>query len=97
MYLTQVIFLLVLQPCKPGLEVLVTERAFEGPVLGVQDHVLLQVRPAAKCLRTNLLGRVQVVKILNFMQGKIQLRSAVLIQIGVCRHLNDLENLQIYF
>lgn len=47
------VLLLVLQPGKPGLEVLVTERAFKGSVLGVQDHVLLQMRPAAEGLQTN--------------------------------------------
>lgn len=47
------IFFLVLQPGKPGLEVFVTEGAFKGPLLGVQDHVLLQMRPAAESLQTN--------------------------------------------
>lgn len=47
------VLFLVLQPGKPGLEVFVTEGAFEGPVLGVQDHVLLQMRPAGEALQTN--------------------------------------------
>lgn len=47
------VLLLVLQPGKPGLEVLVTEGAFERPVLRVQDHVLLQVRPASEGLQAN--------------------------------------------
>lgn len=47
--------LLVLQPGKPGLEVLVTEGALEGPVLGVQDHVLLQVRPPGEGLQADLI------------------------------------------
>lgn len=46
--------LLVLQPGKPGLEVLVAEGALEGPVLGVQDHVLLQVRPPSEGLQADL-------------------------------------------
>lgn len=53
--------LLVLQPGKPRLEVFVTEGAFERPVLGVQDHVLLQVRPACEGLQTNLVQNVQKV------------------------------------
>lgn len=48
--LTQVELLLVLQPGKPGLEVLVAEGALEGPILGVEDHVLLQVRPPSEGL-----------------------------------------------
>lgn len=39
--LTQMVLLLVLESGKPGLEVFITEGAFERPVLGVQDHVLL--------------------------------------------------------
>lgn len=49
----------MLQPGKPGLEVFVTERAFKGPVLRVQDHVLLQMRPAGEGLQTNLVQKVQ--------------------------------------
>lgn len=47
------VLFLVFQPRKPGLEVFVTEGAFERSVLGVQDHVLLQMRPAAEDLQTN--------------------------------------------
>lgn len=50
---------LVLQPGKPRLEVFVAEGAFERPVLGVQDHVLLQMRPAGEGLQTNLVRKVQ--------------------------------------
>lgn len=50
------VLLLVLEPGKPGLEILVTEGALERPVLGVQDHVLLQVRPAGEGLHANLVG-----------------------------------------
>lgn len=46
----------MLQPGKPGLEVLVTEGALEGPILGVEDHVLLQVRPPAEGLQADLIG-----------------------------------------
>lgn len=46
---------LVLQPGKPGLEVLVAEGALEGPVLGVEDHVLLQVRPPGEGLQADLI------------------------------------------
>lgn len=52
--LTQVVLFLVLEPGKPGPEVLVAKSAFERPLLGVQDHVLLQVSPAGKRLETNL-------------------------------------------
>lgn len=45
---------LVLQPGKPGLEVLVAEGALEGPILGVEDHVLLQVRPPGEGLQADL-------------------------------------------
>lgn len=44
----------MLQPRKPGLEVLVAEGALEGPVLGVEDHVLLQVRPPGEGLQADL-------------------------------------------
>lgn len=47
--------LLVLQPSKPGLEVLVTEGALEGAVLRVEDHVLLQVRPPREGLQADLI------------------------------------------
>lgn len=50
------VLLLVLQSGKPGLEILVAEGAFERPVLCVQDHVLLQVRPAGEGLQANLVG-----------------------------------------
>lgn len=50
------VLLLVLQPGKPGLEVLVAEGALERPVLRVQDHVFLQVRPASEGLQANLEG-----------------------------------------
>lgn len=46
---------LVLQPGKPGLEVLVAEGALEGPILGVEDHVLLQVRPPGEGLQADLI------------------------------------------
>lgn len=44
----------MLQPGKPGLEVLVAEGALEGPILGVEDHVLLQVRPPGEGLQADL-------------------------------------------
>lgn len=47
------VLFLVLQPGKPGLEVFITEGAFERSVLGVQDHVLLQMRPTGEALQTN--------------------------------------------
>lgn len=53
------VLFLVLQPGEPGLEVFVTEGAFKRPVLGVQDHVLLQMRPAGEGLQTNLVDKVQ--------------------------------------
>lgn len=45
----------MLQPGKPGLEVLVAEGALEGPILGVEDHVLLQVRPPSEGLQADLI------------------------------------------
>lgn len=48
------VLFLVLQPGKPGLEVVITESTFEGSVLRVEDHVLLQVRPACERLVANL-------------------------------------------
>lgn len=56
---------LVLQPGKPGLEVFVTEGAFKRPVLGVQDHVLLQMRPAGEGLQTNLVQKVQRLQVVK--------------------------------
>lgn len=58
--LTQMILFLVLESGKPGLEVLVTEGAFERSVLRVQDHVLLQMRPAGESLQTNLEAEMEV-------------------------------------
>lgn len=48
------VLFLVLEPGKPGPEVLIGEGAFEGPVVGVQDHVLRQMRPASENLQTDL-------------------------------------------
>lgn len=44
----------MLQPGKPGPEVFVAEGAFKGPVLRVEDHVLLQMRLAGEGLQTDL-------------------------------------------
>lgn len=44
---------LVLQSGKPGLEVLITESAFEGSFLSVEDHVFLKMRPPGEGLQTN--------------------------------------------
>ena len=54
---------LVLQSGEPGLEVLVTEGAFEWPVLAVQDHVLFKVRPACEGLQTHLEVQKQAVSL----------------------------------
>lgn len=48
------VLFLVLQSGKPRLEVFVTVRAFEGPVLAVENHVLLQMRSAGEGLQTDL-------------------------------------------
>lgn len=53
------VLFLVLQPRKPRLEVFITEGAFERPVLGVEDHVLLQMRSAGEGLQANLVQKVQ--------------------------------------
>lgn len=53
------VLFLVLQPCKPRLEVFITEGAFERPVLGVEDHVLLQMRSAGEGLQANLVQKVR--------------------------------------
>lgn len=50
----------MLQPGKPGLEVFVAEGALEGPVLGVEDHVLLQVRPPGEGLQADLIQDDQI-------------------------------------
>lgn len=56
------VLFLVLQPGKPGLEVFVTEGAFKGPVLSVQDHVLLKMRPPCEGLQADLIQKVPGVK-----------------------------------
>ena len=48
---------MVLQPGKPGPEVFVAEGAFKGPVLRVEDHVLLQMRLAGEGLQTDLVTK----------------------------------------
>lgn len=64
------ILFLVLQSGKPGLKVFVTEGAFKRPVLGVQDHVLLEMRPAAEGLKTNLLQKNLNVWTVNFLKNE---------------------------
>ena len=48
---------------------LVTEGAFEGPVLAVQDHVFFKVRPACEGLQTHLEDHKQAVSLQTNMQS----------------------------